>query len=243
MPRGGKLHIETRNGAMSDRDAPMHHDRPPGEWVQLLVQDGGVGMPPEVQAHLFEPFFTTKEQGKGTGLGLATVYGIVTQAGGHVHVTSDLGRGTTFQICFPRVRGGAAPSPVPFSQESSTKGSERVLLVEDERSVRDVIARMLRAEGYQVDVLECAEQALALGDDQLALIQLLVTDVIMPGIDGHALATALRRRSPTLRVLYLSGYPREAMSERVVLDSGTEFLSKPFSRPTLLAKIRAILDE
>jgi PAS domain S-box-containing protein len=241
MPRGGVLAMATRNWTAPVAGEARGDEPPPGEWVQLLIRDSGTGMSPEVQAHLFEPFFTTKEQGKGTGLGLATVYGIVTQAGGHVGVRSEPGAGTTFVVSLPRRREAqaqheAAPAP------ESTQGTEPILVVEDDDRVRGVIVRALHAQGYQVTALGHPALALALDEDELRRMRLLVSDVVMPGLDGPALARKLTRVHPGLPVLYLSGYTRDAMSERGGLTPGAEFMSKPFDRSALLEKVRAMLD-
>ncbi|HET6437939.1 MAG TPA: PAS domain S-box protein [Anaeromyxobacter sp.] len=241
MPKGGSLIMRTGNVRVTEQDAGHDEGSRPGEWVELLVRDTGVGMPPEVQAHLFEPFFTTKEQGKGTGLGLATVYGIVSQAGGHIHVESEPGCGSTFRIRFPRSREATAPAPT-IAPLRSTRGSERILVVEDDSLVRGVLVRVLTGSGYDITVIGHPRQALELAEDELRRVKLLVTDVVMPEIDGQALARELTLRHPCLRVLYLSGYTRDAISERSALDSGAEFLAKPFTRSALLEKVRAILD-
>jgi PAS domain S-box-containing protein len=241
MPTGGQLVITTRNRTVTVGDAQAEEGLQPGDWVQLLVGDTGVGMSPEVQAHLFEPFFTTKEQGKGTGLGLAMVYGIVTQVGGHVHVKSEPESGTVVQMCFPRV-SQAAVSPTAAAAPASVGGTESILVVEDDPQVRWVVVRTLRAEGYRVQAVDHPRQALEIPPEELGRTDLLVTDVIMPEIDGHALAAQLTGRCSGLRVLYLSGYPGDVLSKRGVLDSGIEFLGKPFTGSGLLQKVRAILD-
>jgi PAS domain S-box-containing protein len=241
MPTGGRLSIATRNRTVTDQDTLASEGLRPGDWVQLVVGDTGGGLTPEAQAHLFEPFFTTKDPGKGTGLGLATVYGIVTQAGGHIHVASEPGRGTTFELCFPRVLQAPAPAPSPRTP-ATTAGTESVLVVEDDPQVRSVIVRALTSEGYRVRAAANPREALELGPEHLTALKLLVTDVVMPGMDGHALATQLTSRHPRLKVLYLSGYSGDAISQRGVLDSGIEFLAKPFTRSNLLDKVRAVLD-
>jgi two-component system, cell cycle sensor histidine kinase and response regulator CckA len=241
MPRGGTLTMATRNATASRADPGGGEGLPPGEWVELSVRDTGAGMSADVRSHLFEPFFTTKEQGKGTGLGLATVYGIVTQAGGHVLVESEPGRGSTFRICLPRTQRTEAPAKAPPALPPA-RGSERILVVEDDALVRGVMVRALGDHGYDVAVLGHPRQALDLGPSDLARARLLVTDVIMPELDGNALARELTRRHPALRVLFLSGYTRDVISERGVLDSGSQFLAKPFTRTALLGKVRAILD-
>ena len=167
MPKGGPLTIETRNRSVAGEEVQPGSDLHPGDWVQLLVQDSGAGMTAEVRSHLFEPFFTTKEQGKGTGLGLATVYGIVSQAGGHIHVVSEPGKGATFQVCLPR-GAGSASQPQPQAAPASTRGTERILVVEDDALVRAAIVRMLAAEGYLVTAVSHPQQALELGSEELS---------------------------------------------------------------------------
>jgi PAS domain S-box-containing protein len=241
MPRGGRLAIETANERLDGARGRLDPDAPPGEYVRLVIRDSGTGMTPDVQAHLFEPFFTTKGHGKGTGLGLATVYGVVKQSGGYVHVDTAPGRGTSVAIWLPReARAPVAPeAPRP---PPGQRGTETVLVVEDDRLVREVTVRALRSAGYEVLVAASAEEALALQDEQLRRVGLLVTDVVMPGLDGRALATELARRRPELRVLYVSGYTHDVIAERGVLDSGLEYLPKPFTAPVLLAKVRTVLD-
>ena len=241
MPKGGKLEVETRSELVKESEVSNVDGRQAGDWVQLIVRDSGSGMTPEVRSHLFEPFFTTKEQGKGTGLGLATVYGIVTQAGGHVHVESTSGEGSTFQVCFPRAHLApeSTPSPVPATL---SRGTERILVVEDEALVRKVLVQALASEGYEVTAVGHPKEALDLPEDALGRTQLLLTDVIMPAIDGHTLARKLVSKYPRLKVLYLSGYTQDSISERGVLDNGVNFLAKPFTRSALLAKVRSVLD-
>ncbi len=243
MPRGGQLTLRVRNLVLTAAEAALEGGARAGEWVQLTVQDTGTGMSPEVLAHLFEPFFTTKPKGSGTGLGLATIYGIVTQAGGTVQVRSELGKGTTFDVRLPRHQG-RAPSPAAAQPTAprTTGGSETVLAVEDDPLVRDITARALRSGGYQVLVAAGGAEALALAASHPGPIHLLLTDVIMPEMDGLALAGALRLRLPEVRVLYVSGYSQDVVSHRGVLDPGVELLAKPFSSATLLARVRSVLD-
>jgi two-component system cell cycle sensor histidine kinase/response regulator CckA len=212
-----------------------------GQWVQLVVQDSGAGMAPEVRSHLFEPFFTTKARGRGTGLGLATVHGIVTQAGGWVEVRSAPGRGTTIEINLPR-RHEAPVRPQPPTAVPSVGGSETVLVVEDDPAVREITARTLRTAGYRVLETGGGAGALELFDGLRGPLQLLVTDVVMPGMDGKALADRLRLQAPALRVLFLSGYTHDIISHHGVLDPGVEFLPKPFTSGALLARVRSVLD-
>ena len=236
MPAGGTLVLETSNV-----EAPGPVGKPV-EWVRLMVRDTGVGLSPEARAHLFEPFFTTKPRGKGTGLGLATVHGIVHQCGGELHVESEPDRGTAFEILLPRSAAGA-PSvepPVPFTARPG--GSETVLVVEDEPEVREVTQRALRSGGYQVLAAASGEEALALDPAILGRVQLLVTDVVMPGLDGRATAEEMCRRHPSLRVLYVSGYTQDLIAQRGALDADSQFLPKPFTAGALLSRVRAVLD-
>jgi PAS domain S-box-containing protein len=231
MPRGGVLTFATRNVV----DHPL-----PGEWVELEVRDTGEGMPDEVKAHLFEPFFTTKGRGRGTGLGLATVYGIVTGAGGRLFVESAVGQGSTFRVLLPRTtRIATAPDGRP--ELALRGGTESVLVAEDDPQVRAITVRTLEDAGYRVKTAERPASLLTIPDAELANVQLLVTDVVMPGLDGAALAERLRTASPKLRVLYVSGHTRDVVQARGLTEK-IEFLAKPFTPATLLAKVRAVLD-
>jgi PAS domain S-box-containing protein len=236
MPKGGTLTIETRNVAVAgDLEVP------PGDYVQLLLRDSGTGMTPDEKSHLFEPFFTTKPQGQGTGLGLATVYGIVTQSEGYVRVQSEPGQGTIFLMLFPRTVERPAPPTKTAPDKPALGGEETVLLVEDEPLVRDVTVRALEAAGYTVLVVGDGEQALALDPARLREARLLITDVVMPGMDGATLAGNLRGRNPNLSVLFISGYTRDALARHGVLDGGVNFLPKPFTGAELLARVRELL--
>ncbi|HEX7624013.1 MAG TPA: ATP-binding protein, partial [Anaeromyxobacteraceae bacterium] len=241
MPRGGSLALRTRNILVDSTHTARDGEARAGEWVRLTVQDSGAGMGPEVLAHLFEPFFTTKPKGSGTGLGLATVYGIVSQAEGHLHVRSAVGQGTTVEVCLPR-RIAVALRPRPAVAASAAGGTETVLAVEDDPLVREIMARALRSGGYQVLVAGSGVEALEKAGRLQGRLHLLVTDVVMPGLDGRALADELRRRDPGVRVLYLSGYTQDVISHHGVLDTGVELLPKPFTAVALLAKVRAVLD-
>ena len=239
MPRGGRLTLETRNA-----QASRPGSQPAGEIVQLLVRDTGVGMSPEVKAHLFEPFYSTKTQGRGTGLGLATVHGIVAQAGGQVQVESEPGVGTTFEISLPRgaqgvvTVAGTSTGPAPM-----TGGTESVLVVEDDPLVREVTARALRSGGYRVLMADGGAAALEVASSEGERLRLVVSDVVMPGVDGKTLADELVRRLPGVRVLFVSGYTQDVISHHGVLDSGIEFLQKPFTSSALLARVRGLLDQ
>jgi two-component system, cell cycle sensor histidine kinase and response regulator CckA len=239
MPRGGILCLETRNLPPGPGPAADGVERP-GEWVALAVRDSGVGMTAEVRAHLFEPFFTTKEPGKGTGLGLATVYGILRQSGGHVQVESEPGKGACFELFFPRHRGEVAAS-APAARPTVPGGSETVLVIEDDPLVREVTVRALRGSGYRVLVAAGGAEALDLVEQSDAP-QLVVTDVILPGQDGRAVVEELRRRHGGLRVLFVSGYTADVIEHHGVRADGIGFLSKPFTPASLLAGVRAALD-
>jgi two-component system cell cycle sensor histidine kinase/response regulator CckA len=241
MPGGGWLRIETSNVNADHDEMGMEAGRPPGDWVRIVVRDSGMGMPPEVMAHLFEPFFTTKERGRGTGLGLATVHGIVAQSGGHIHVESEPGRGTSFGICLPRseeepVERPATPRP------GTLRGSETLLVVEDDPRVRSITVRALQAHGYRVITAGSGEDAVAAAGGTDGQIDLVVTDVVMPGMSGREVVDALRLHRPGLRALFVSGYTQDAIAQRGVLDSGVEFLPKPFTPATLAARVREVLD-
>jgi CheY-like chemotaxis protein len=191
--------------------------------------------------HLFEPFFTTKERGKGTGLGLATVHGIVEQSGGHIHVRSQPGAGTTFEICFPR---SDAPQVVKAAapEAPSVRGHETILVVEDDPQVRGVTIRALEGSGYRVIPAASGEEALVIARESGERLDMVVTDVVMPGLTGREVVDELRRSLPDIPALFVSGYTQDAIAQRGVLDSGVEFLPKPFTPSTLVARVRAMLD-
>jgi two-component system, cell cycle sensor histidine kinase and response regulator CckA len=241
-PAGGKLTIETSNVQLDPSYVEAHAGARPGPFVLLTVSDTGAGMDAETTAHLFEPFFTTKEVGKGTGLGLATVYGIVKQSEGYITVYSEPGHGTTFKIYLPRVAGPApAAAPAPAPPERS-RGSETVLVVEDEEAVRSLSRRALEASGYTVLAAADGPDALRLVERYGGPIHLVLTDVVMPGMTGREMAERLTQRRPGLRVLYMSGYPGDAIVHRGALEPGTAFLQKPFMPEDLTRKVREVLD-
>ena len=241
MHDGGRLTLETQNVELDDAYARAHVAVQPGPYVMLAVSDTGSGMDQETLGHLFEPFFTTKGPGQGTGLGLATVYGIVKQSGGNIWVYSEVGQGTTFKVYLPRV-DAPLDSATPLKPSASLRGTETILLVEDERGVRLLARRVLEGNGYAV--LEAAEglTAIELVRHHEGPIHLLVTDVVMPHMSGRAVADAVTSLRPTVKVLYLSGYTANAIVHRGVLDPGTPFLEKPFTPGTLVAKVREVLD-
>jgi two-component system cell cycle sensor histidine kinase/response regulator CckA len=243
MPRGGRLTIETGNVELDERYTDRYATFRPGPHVMLAVSDTGVGMSPDLQARLFEPFFTTKELGKGTGLGLSTTYGIVKQSGGSIWVYSEPGQGTTFKIYLPRCEDplDRREEPAPPAPRPPT-GTERVLLVEDEPEVRRLVERLLRMNGYTVVAAPGPAEALAAVRAAAESVDVLVTDVVMPGMNGRELARALASRVPGLRVLYMSGYTDAAIAQQGILEPGTAFLSKPFTPDGLARKLREVLD-
>jgi two-component system, cell cycle sensor histidine kinase and response regulator CckA len=240
MPDGGTVVVETANVDLSEDYARQHVDSAPGPYVMLAVTDTGTGMDAATQARIFEPFFTTKELGKGTGLGLATVYGIVNQSHGSIWVYSEVGRGTTFKIHLPRVLphadDGRAAAPRP------RQGSETILVAEDEAEVRELVQDILQSYGYTVLVARDAAEALLIAERHTGPIHLLLTDVIMPGATGRDLATRLGPLRPETRTLYMSGYPGEAIVRQGRLEPGTEYLQKPCLPEALAAKVRPVLD-
>ena len=242
MPGGGKLTIETANAELDDSYVREHFPARPGSYVMLAVSDTGTGMSDEVQSHLFEPFFTTKEKGKGTGLGLATVYGIVKQSGGYIWVYTEPGHGTTFKIYLPRVAGAPAQRASGPKASPVGAGTETVLLAEDEAAVRAVARHALERQGYTVLEASSGEAALDLAERHSGRIHLLLTDVIMPGMNGRALALRLSELRPDLRVVYMSGYTEEAITRHGVLEPGLTYVQKPFTPEGLARKVREVLD-
>jgi CheY-like chemotaxis protein len=242
MRHGGKLTIETANAELDTGWVAQHGEAAEGRYVMLAISDTGVGMDPTVQAHLFEPFFTTKERGHGTGLGLATVYGIVKQSGGSIFVYSEPGRGTVFKIFLPRTEQLADSSAAPGPAPQALAGTETILLVEDQSDVRAVTRNTLARHGYNVLEAESGAAALSILENQHCEVQLLLTDVVMPGMSGRELAEQLVARRPGLRVLYTSGYTDDTIVHHGVLEPGVAFIQKPFAPNVLLQAIRKILD-
>ena len=242
MPRGGKLLIETGNVELDAVYAATRADARPGPHVMLAVSDTGHGMDAEVLGHMFEPFFTTKAPGLGTGLGLATVYGIVRQLGGQVMVYSEVERGTSFKIYLPRLEAAADQLQVAAAAGPPPGGTETVLLVEDEPALRVLVEEILTKGGYHVLQNEKPEAALALAASHGGAIDLVLTDVIMPNMSGRQMADALRLERPRIRVLFMSGYTDDAISHHGILEPGTHFLEKPFTADGLLRKIREVLE-
>ncbi len=241
MPQGGKLTVETANVDVDDAYAQAHVPMVPGRFAMLAVSDTGIGMETQVKAHIFEPFFTTKEKGKGTGLGLATVYGIVKQSNGYIWVYSQPGHGTSFKIYLPRVEGAAEPAAPRPAPPASLRGAETILLVEDEEAVRNLTRRVLEAHGYTVLTAADGEEALRLATGHNGPIQLLVTDVVMPNMSGRQLAERVVSARRETKVLYLSGYTDDAIVHHGVLEPGIAFLQKPFTPQGLARKLREVL--
>jgi two-component system cell cycle sensor histidine kinase/response regulator CckA len=241
MPRGGRLTIETARSELDQGYAAQHVGVVPGSHVMLAVSDTGGGMDSATQARIFEPFFTTKGPGKGTGLGLATVYGIVKQSGGHVRVYSELGAGTVFKIYLPRTEDAAEAVSLAASLRLPT-GTETVLLVEDEDDVRDLAREVLEQLGYTVLEAAAPPDAILIAERYAGIIELLLTDVVMPRISGRALATTIAVMRPETRILFMSGYTGDAIVRHGVLEPGTHFIEKPFTPEALALKVREVLD-
>jgi signal transduction histidine kinase len=242
MPTGGKLTIETTNVQLDGAYVRQHLGAVAGEYVLLAVSDTGVGMSDEIKQHIFEPFFTTKPQGQGTGLGLATCYGIVKQHGGYIMAYSELGHGTTFKVYLPSVAEQAEALPRDTSAPASLLGHETVLLVEDEAAVRELAARVLREHDYTVLEASDGEEALQCIAEALQQIDLLLTDGSMPKIHGSQLAERIIAMHPHIRVLFISGYTHNTLVHRQQLQLGGTFLQKPFSPSALARKVREVLD-
>jgi CheY-like chemotaxis protein len=243
MPDGGKLTVETSNVDIDEEQAAAHDGLYAGSYVMLAVHDTGHGIDAETKARLFEPFFTTKEPGKGTGLGLATVYGIVKQSGGYILVESELGRGASFKVFLQRLEAGVeVAEPAAPVEKDRPGGSETVLLVEDEEVVRNLVREILDGNGYTVLEARNGAEALDIGRRFTAPIHLLVTDVVMPKMSGRELAERLVTIHRETRVLYMSGYTDGAIGQHGVLDPHTELLQKPFSFDALAQKVRKVLD-
>jgi two-component system cell cycle sensor histidine kinase/response regulator CckA len=241
MPGGGTLTIETANVDLDEHYAKTHLAVKPGPHVALTVSDTGTGMTPQVRARLFEPFFTTKDVGRGTGLGLATVHGIVMRSGGSVNVYSEVGKGTSFKVYFPRADAGETLVDAPPPVARPRARAQTVLVVEDAEELRELTSRLLRRQGYTVLLAANADEALQLFERNPS-IDVILTDVVMPGASGPELTRRLVERRPELKVIYMSGYTEEAIVQHGVLKPGIAFLHKPFTSEALGRKLRETLD-
>jgi two-component system, cell cycle sensor histidine kinase and response regulator CckA len=241
MPEGGRIVLRTANAELDESYCREHTYMRPGSYVMLSVSDTGCGMDKETQSRIFEPFFTTKEKGKGTGLGLSTVYGIIKQSGGYIFAHSEPGHGTTFRIHLPKAEVGQESARVDLAAPAETRGSETVLLVEDEESVRQLVRDTLELRGYRVIEAETGEAGLRAADEINGPIDLLITDLVMPGIGGKQLAAEMARRRPATHILFLSGYAEDAIRDNGDLESGAAFLQKPFTLQSLARKVREVL--
>jgi len=243
MPHGGRLTLETANVELDQAYTDEHAGVHPGPYVMLAVSDTGVGMDAETQAHIFEPFFTTKEIGKGSGMGLATVYGVVQQSGGHISVYSEPGRGSTFKVYLPRTGELAELLPDSPVQQLTIRGKETILVAEDDRQVLDLAVSILKACGYRVLELETADDAEQVCQKHDGEIDLLLTDVVMREVSGPDLARRVQKVRPDIKVLFMSGYTDSAIVHQGVLDPEIAFLAKPFTPSTLAGRVRQVLDE
>ncbi|MEW6720979.1 MAG: PAS domain S-box protein [Thermodesulfobacteriota bacterium] len=241
MPEGGSLFISTSNVVLDGSYCASHPQSNPGEYVLLSVSDTGHGMTDEVKRHLFEPFFTTKGKGLGTGLGLATIFGVVRQAGGAIQAYSETGMGTTFKIYLPRVASQAERLVREGLPLERLKGSETILLVEDEETVRQVASRILGDLGYKVIEARSGEEALMLADWNKGRIDLLMTDIVMPGMNGRELSERMSKTHPSMKTLFTSGYTEDVIVHHGILDSNLDFIGKPYTVQALAAKIRSVL--
>jgi PAS domain S-box-containing protein len=241
MPEGGELEITTSLLRIGTDGMSRHGGAPPGEYVRLEVRDSGMGMTEEVKAHIFDPFFTTKGPGKGTGMGLSTVYGIVQQSGGYISVETKPGKGAAFEVVFPAVQDSVEAPPAPAPETAAAPARETILIAEDEESVRTFLRQVLSSQGYTVLEAGDGRKAIELAKAHQGDIHLLITDVVMPGLGGRELAERLARRRPGLRILFISGYTDDSILHHGVLDGDTAFMNKPFAPHTLLRKVREIL--
>ncbi|MBZ5528821.1 MAG: PAS domain S-box protein [Acidobacteriia bacterium] len=242
MPQGGRLKIETANVEFDELYVRQHAGSKRGLYVMLAVSDTGMGMTAEIQAHIFEPFFTTKEVGKGTGLGLATVYGVVKQSGGYIAVESAPGKGASFQVYLPRVEERVEAEVPGVTGVGPLRGAETILLVEDADPLRKLAQSFLESNGYRVLAAPDGEKAMQVALQNAAPIQLLLTDVVMPGMNGRVLAERMAARQPSLKVLYMSGYTDSFIAGHGVLEPGTHLMHKPFTEEALVRKVREVLD-
>ena len=242
MPDGGRLIIETQAVSLDKEQKFGLDELEVGEYIRISVRDSGIGMEKELLSHIFEPFFTTKERGKGTGLGLSTVYGIVQQNNGFIKVSSELGDGTVFDIFFPRQESVTEFVVEKEIDDDKLYGSERILLVEDVPGLRHLAASTVTERGYKVTTAANGEEALSLFKKFNGMFDLLLTDIIMPGINGKKLAEKLSKQSPKLKIIFMSGYTDDAILPQTIADENIVFIQKPFTPIQLLWKIRKTLD-
>jgi signal transduction histidine kinase/ActR/RegA family two-component response regulator len=244
MPHGGQIIIETENKYMDKFSCKFHPEIVPGDYVMLTVSDTGCGIDPEILVRVFEPFFTTKGVGKGTGLGLATVYGIIKQSGGYIYTYSELNYGTTFKIYLPKALEADCKGKDRTRVQTTLSGNERILFVEDDKSLRKIISKILIQLGYKVYQSGSGEEALRTYDKYREVgIDLLISDIIMPGMNGRELTETILEGNSNMKILYISGYTDDIIATHGVLDEGVSFLAKPFSIFDIASKIRTILDE
>ncbi len=243
MPAGGRLTIETANVELDAEYVNTHGEGTPGPHVLLAVSDTGMGMSPEVRARLFEPFFTTKEAGAGTGLGLATVFGVVKQSGGSIYVYSEEGAGTTFKIYLPAAQAEMTPAAPAAPEPAVARGTETIMVVEDDESVRELVRLILEGNGYRVHAVGDPADAARVCSEVPAGVDLLLTDVMMPQLSGRELAERMAEANPGLRVLFMSGYSDEAVYRHGVLSPDAAFIEKPFTERSLTGKVREVLDQ
>jgi CheY-like chemotaxis protein len=241
MPKGGSLTIRTESVDVDEEGALLHTGVPLGRYVMLEVEDTGSGMDQETRSRIFEPFFTTKEVGRGTGLGLATCYGIVSQSGGYITVDSEVGQGAIFRVYLPQVEG-ADDEPPPSPQVASLSGTETILVVEDSKPLRKLACKILLEKGYQVLEAANADEAISVANQYQRRIHLLLTDVVLPGKSGPALYEKLSQNRRDLKVVFVSGYTDHAVLDQTISKSGASFLQKPFTIEGLTRKIREALE-
>jgi CheY-like chemotaxis protein len=243
MPDGGVLTIETTNISIDEDYCAVHPYVKPGRYVMLAISDTGSGMSEEVKGRLFEPFFTTKQKGRGTGLGLATIYGTVKQSGGSIEVYSEMGKGTTFKIYLPALDEPAQQLEIEKPASASIlKGEETILVVEDEKIVRELAVKMLKRMNYNVLYAENGAKALEVAQQYEGVISLLITDVVMPGMNGRELARQLQQMRPNIKILFTSGYTENAIAHHGIIDKNLNFIGKPYSSRELGKKIRSLFD-
>jgi CheY-like chemotaxis protein len=242
MPSGGTLTIETENTVLDETYLKKHPQCKPGFYVVLVVSDTGVGMDEETQKHVFEPFFTTKEEGRGTGLGLATVYGIVKQSGGWIWLYSEPGKGSVFRIYLPRTDEVVHVDPESEAVGARLRGSETILVVEDQAQVREFACSVLEMHGYRVLQAGSADEALRIANLSNARIDLLLTDLVMSGLNGWELSEQMRRTRPEILTLFMSGYTKQVIARNGILEAGIEYMQKPFDADGLLTKVRSLFD-